>query len=648
MHNFPKQQVEREPMERSEEDDWLKIGYLNWFQRNSFPIAEDPNNAFSPDLALNMVTEKENFRVPEELTFPNIEPYITEKYRTRIQKIWGLVQKNLHALSICTSSLAGWWMAAPIDHNDPDAVKKVEESPIPFRPEFKNSAIAVISDETKPKAKSGNPPERVETSGAIMTSPAISITPPLQVWKSVEEDQRFGFYRKHKEYMAALRTYYEFLLRSKKVDDGTEGDGIEKARRKKRRKVGEDVEEENREFVLAPSKCPTVTMQKLKGEETVSLREYIVQKNRWARYADGLHQILAVCKTQHHEQDIGRLRKTSNVPFAYHPFDVTMATFRDVVPYIIEEERIGSNSSLNLLLAVCALHDILEDTDLNIGDIRAKTKAILDAYDASLMPLLNDLGAEFGMTGDQIIKKYLDLLGKNEVKDIRKILRILSNNIHLDEEEARKALRTSIAGTEKTKQLLGLPEAEEGGINEAVLKSWNIEDKAAQSKTFQEFEEEYDEGKMAKFLIKLDCAKGDDYIKQFALIIKNEDRAHNIQYLDGMPLHKQFATLRATASRLIAWQMLDYNHRRPVFNSLERLIQNTIWAYERLEMAIKPTEDPEETARDQWSTCDNSLLAELYEWQAQLRIRNISMQVPKRIEEVVSDWTYTNSEKIHY
>jgi len=584
--------------------------------------------------------EKATIEIPQELDFRNLRPYINSKYKNKVEKVWRLLQKNQQNFKETSGALINWWLTAPTHHNDQEAVKKVTTSPIPLRQPLRNSAIALISESSE-----FSPILEREFAVGEENSDPLSGTPlpiasmPLPFWKRTEDALRLAFYTNHKEFMVSLRTYYEVLLRSKKVDDDAEGEGIREVSKK-----GNTDETEKREFIIPPEVCPSFLVQKLKGEEVVSLRDYISLQNRWATNIDGLTQILAVAKTQHNGQEKNRLRKTQNIPFAYHPFEVTLATFRDVIPYVIEEEKLGSDYNMPLLLTVCALHDILEDTELTIADIREKVKGVLDAYDSSLTPLLNKLGEDFGLSARDIINKYLDMLSEKDLKDMRKILKIISNNSTLDEDETRAALRDPIAGTEKTKKLLGLPQEKGQPIDNQKLSSWHLgAPQPPQSQTFSEYEQEYDGGKLAKFLIKLQSGKGKKHIKQFALIVKNEDRAHNIQKLEGMPMANQLATLRATTTRLIAWQMLDHDYERPVFNTLPRLIQTTIWAYERLEQTAPRNEDPDSTAADKWSSSDNEFLSQLYEWQEEIGIRNITMEVPKKVEEITSNWQHYNS-----
>jgi len=328
------------------------------------------------------------------------------------------------------------------------------------------------------------------------------------------------------------------------------------------------------------------------------------------------HQSSAVAKTSHHEQKKARLRKTEKIPYVAHSIDVTLAAIQDVIPHVIEETRLELNTTL--LVATGPVHDLVEDTNLNPGEVRATLKRIADKYDSRID---QDIESGFGIKRPDLKRKILDLIKPSLVQEIIRILRIASNNTVLNDKERKKGFIHNIAGREETRKRLS--------ITKKDRKNWKkpLPRIQPQSATFQTFSPEYDEDKkkLTDFLLRLNTLTTSGKTKQQALIIKLEDRANNLKSIDKSDPEKQRSTLRATTSRLIAWCMLDHDIAKyPLFNALPRLIDITLEAYRTLQS------NHPQIIEDR----DTSCIEYLEEWEREV----IRYEIPHKVKKVLEQF----------
>lgn len=351
-------------------------------------------------------------------------------------------------------------------------------------------------------------------------------------------------------------------------------------------------------------------------------REEVATRNKHLRLIDARNQAIAVGKAAHHQQKKKRVRKTEQVPYLFHALDVADAMVMDIVPFDIHKE---TRKAINVVLIgiIGPLHDIIEDTELDIDDlIDDFLKRIIDMYDSSLDPVIK---SAFETDRQDLKVKILDLL-KTDIKvRARKILRILSNNTDLTQEEKQTALKQNIAGIPGTVRALNFSKNKEKITNSELTedersiyagfheKAGKEHDKKVEvgnpAKTFSKFPEDYDDYKLTTALIRLNVI-GDAKDRQLALITKMEDRANNILTIDDFEVEKQQSTLRSTVTRLISWAVNDHDRKNyPLYNALPRLIDNTLDAYYKFRH-----QNPGKMA-----SIDNRCIVELINWQKECR-----------------------------
>ncbi len=529
----------RESPEKLEEDDQLKVGYSAMFCERA-PINKNPANCFDQESAYFLHLELDTLTIPAEIRLENLINEIPEKHRSRIKAIYQKALIYQDALNRTSQALKGKWTSPPKDLRDPTARHIVHNSPMHIPDRFKRGVEKIITRK-----------ERIDKGG--LTAKRLR---KLQDWQADESALRRKLYEELKNYRVALRAYFEMLL--EKTSD-------------------------EKEYVL-PKNHPQ--------------RGKIVRQNRRLQIVDAAHQAIEVAKTAHHEQGKRRLRKTGQVPFVAHELSTTTSCILDIEPYAFEEDI---QIDLIITLTCCAIHDVIEDTELSIDYIIEKfLTRLVDKCDTRLAPFIKT-GFEEEYRGkaatirrnqgkeqddreerEMILKLFqervINLIKDSRLGAIKQVLRIVSNNTKLNTSEKKDAMKSNIAGREKT-----LTFAE---IKEQDLRTWQSEEISAQptSRTFAEFHEEHDEGKMAAFLIKLTAITKSERKRQHALIVKIEDRADNISSLEGMPIRSQLSTLRAAVTRLIAWCMMDHNlEKYPLYNALPRLIDEAAKAYLRLQ-----------------------------------------------------------------
>ncbi len=510
--------VEQAPISPKEEARLLKLGYFDMMAERP-PFNTNIGQCKTPESAYLFSLEVEYMRVPDELCFDALKKDIPEVHRDRMERIWEKVLEMQNAWADAVGALQYKWTDAPRT-SDKEAKAAVQNTPLAIRRDLRRAVTAIIS--LSPHKESRLKREK------------------LHQWKAEEEALRVKFYYADKNYLVALRLYYEMLLEPGKK-------GAENAH-------GGRSDAQEKPLPTLPFDHP--------------LRWEIVRRNRYLRLIDATHQAISVAKGAHHEQKHRRLRKVQRVPYVLHPFSVEMAYILDVVPHVIEEESMPHSVVIGTTAA--ALHDVGEDTELTIEDIlrdflRTRADKIDSRIDQAIV-------SGFGLSRDAFKRKALHLVRDEILDELRIILRTISHNAALNDRDKKRVLEQNIAGPARTMELIG--------VDESKYAAWGLDPNgfSAPLKAFSFFPHSY-ERDIDVFLVKLHLLGKKD--KQHALIIKLEDRAHNLIDCEDLPPANQAEKLRSSV-RLIAYAMCDYDHRNvPLYNALPRLIDITMREYSR-------------------------------------------------------------------
>lgn len=557
-----------ESLERDHETREVKVGYASILHQ-TYPLNDAIGACETEERAFFFDLETTNLDIPDAIQFPDLKfgtadptEEIDPKHHDRLHRIWAKVVGHWVNLDTTRKSLKTHWNSAPTWGLDDTSERIVQETPIYIQKRYRRAVRATIARSNRDK---------------------------VLAWQSIEKALRRQFYEAHKNYLVALRLYYAMLLER-----------------------SEPQETKKRTCVL-PENHPS--------------RNDIVNRIKHLELIDASHQAISGSKAAHHEQGKRRLRKNERVPYVTHELQVQLATLFDTAPFVLtaEDEKGETHHAIDLVLlaTVTAVHDVKEDTDLSTEDLISFLARLLDKYDSSLDPTIESGFPD--RTRDSIKRKVLDLFGSTRRSSTKQVIRIVSNNTRLSREkkgarrnEVKKAAEQRIAGLQTTKRLLD--------IDEVILASWHLdslEDKKA--KTFEMFPEEHDGEKLTKFLIRLNAITDNASNRQIALITKLEDRAHNLDTLDGSPTEIIRTQLRATTTRLIAWSMLDHDHAKmPLYNALPRIIDTALRVYEKL--AIEH--------QDMLEECDTRYIEQLRQWQTEV----IRFELPAKVERVVEEF----------
>lgn len=543
-------------------DKLLKVGYAGILHERA-PFQPEDEACFNDENAYVVSLEREYLEIPLELEFPHLKSEIDQKHHKRLDKIWKAVENNyLEFYSVCDDLQNKWTKDLP---DEPDAESRIylDHSAIKIRQSLQDGVRVVIS-----KAEHGT---------------------PLRRWQREEKALRRMVYERSKIFIVSLRLYYEMLLETSNPTSA----------------------EENQEYVL-PREHP--------------LRNEIANRNRYLRLIDATHAGISMGKAAHHAQTKGRLRKTERKPYIIHGIDVTHAAILDIIPFTLEE---GQSSLATLIGIIGPVHDIIEDTNLSMEDlVDGYIKRLGDIYDSSLDPIIksgfkaanDDENDTDPVTGEvtikrSLIKKRVLNLVKDEIlKEIKQILRILSNNCKLTKDERINMVRECIAGEKMTRKMLKItPE-------ESIKWALTSTTKRIPTKTFSEFpdEDDEDDGKTSAFLMRLHGLATSPKVRQHTLFFKLEDRANNVMTFNSTPPSKQRKILRTTTSRILAWAMLDHdNAKYPLYNALPRCIDATLKGYEELYQKSPKMVAP----------LDHTYIAKLREWQTSVKRFEVSAKI---------------------
>ncbi|MBD3361145.1 hypothetical protein GF366_05090 [Candidatus Peregrinibacteria bacterium] len=527
----------------------LKLGYASMLHER-WPINEDPEKCSSRESAYFLQLELENCSIPEHLQYENLEHLIPEKHLNRIKSIWESVLLSRKSLLETADVLKSHWSTVPVSSRGHKEVTQiVRNPPLSLQDEYRRTLRAVIypTQDSDEKDKPG--------------------IDRLKAWQKVERHLRRGLFTDHKTFLVILRLYFEMLLESSP---------------------------ENNEYVI-----PKETYLG-NGEQTV--RREIALRNRYLRLIDSTHQSISAAKAAHHQQKKSSLRKFEDKPAAAHSTEITFNAIYDTVPYIIERTRLQLNPVM--LGIVGPLHDLVEDTELDMDDVKEFMSRLTDIYDSSIDPYIE---SGFGTTRTEVKRQVLDLCGRSRTDKVGHCLRILSNNTDLSDREKRMVKTQNPAGTEKTREILKISQKE--------YSSWHIpkEKKQPESKTFKTFPREHNRQKITGFLTRMLAIASSTRkkkLQQVCLILKMEDRAHNIRTQEEMPVERRLDIARETVTRLLAWGMWDHDNKNyPLFNALPRLIDITLAEYLLIKKKF-PTEITDH---------DTELIKLLQKWQAEVK-----------------------------
>lgn len=535
---------------RTEENRALKKQYALELGAR-YPFNTDIHKCASLESGFFLALEEKYMTIPAELSFEVLEKNILPDHRERIGNIWKVLEECRKKWKMTAMALARKWETG-------------------FSGDFEEALATEerIADDTKTIRERFS--KGIEAICLVDGSPEGQLT-PLRKWQEDESGLRYKFYHLDKNYLLALRLYYEMLL----------------------------------EYVSSPGKGFEAV---LSVEQPV--RTDIFIRNRYLRVIDASHQAATIAKGAHHQQKEKRLRRMEDPvtgerkAYWQHPLEVMGAYILDVVPYILGEKDL----KLDLILGVTAavLHDLGEDTDEPIENIVSSFLASrTDIVDVAISPAVKS-----GLISDKekIKEKYLALIGPKMRQWLRSLLRVLAKNTVLRSDEVERALYQNIAGSEKTLKIVqSMPQAES---------SKNVKIDATKlsepSKTFTFFPVDGDE-KLDCFLVRLNSMIDNPERRQNALIVKIEDRADNLLTLVDAPVKKgkdplkdKRETFRSTVTRLISWAVLDHDKQAfPLYNALPRLVDVTLREYRRLQETIPVSQ------RDRQ---DDFYIAQLQEW----------------------------------
>ncbi len=565
------EEIQPDP-QRDEESRRVKVGYFEIFEKR-FPNNTDPANCASPEDAYMLHLEKKYLCIPEYLKLDNIIDDIPVEHHERMVKIWLKLLTHQGDLEQYPALLKEKWENPPPHTPDETAIKITREAITKIRRKFRKGATALISKSEEPE---------------------------LKKWQASEKGSRRDVYLAFKNFVTALRAYYEMLL---------------------------ETGENEGEYILPATET-----------HTHIYRDEIAERNRNLRIIDTFHQSSVGTKAAHHEQRKKRVRKAENKPYIAHEIRAALAAILDVLPHVPEKKGL-----LITLTTLCAIHDTVEDANVTIDQVIGKyAKEPLNFIDSSLTPhirpgfkeehlkkarkirrkegLSNDVDEEESMAPRLFQKKVIHLIGDHRRATVKQILRVLSHNKPLQDKEKRAIYQKNIAGKRKIRELLD--------IEDSDLKRWRLKDRNEEptTKTFRAWQKEYDNGKIARFLLRLNTIVESKPKKQLALLVKIEDRSDNIASGQKMTLDYQFRTLRATTTRLIAWCMLDYKeHKRfPLYNALPRLIDTTLQEYKRVQI-----EHP-----DLMQEIDTDFIEQLTDWKREV----IRFEVPAKVQKVLEEY----------
>lgn len=409
-----------------DEDAVLQVGYTS-LQTETYPFNKDIAACSSKESAYLLDMEMEHMKILPELAFHALEEKIHPMHRERMERIWHKVEETRKTWIQRHKALYTKWVRdIPQTVVKDETIRLVRDAKMKVRDEFVQAAALRIDKYS----------DEVDSSDDDGSSDFLS---PEMMWRIDEKMLRKGFYEADKNYLVAMRLYYEMLLEL-------------------------PVKQQKATYDLP---LPPV----LSNDR--SLRFKIAVENRYLRLIDSVHQAISVAKAATHQQGKGRMRKTEEVPYITHVWAVTLAEIADVVPFIIEGKQFDYDLALGAV--VCALHDLPEDTKLSVDDIVNFYKEHADKYDSTIDPQIE---SGFGRNRNEFKKEKLDLVTPEFEKKLRENLLVMSKKTELD----GKMRGRGKAEFEQTKTYKIYPHIDDEKMNSFFYRLLSIPKKKARQK----------------------------------------------------------------------------------------------------------------------------------------------------------------------
>ncbi len=416
---------------------------------------------------------------------------------------------------------------------------------------------------------------------------------PFGAWRSTERSLRLSSETYFKEYIRALRFYYELLIQSlKKV---------------------------------------TVNKRALNP-----LKQKVATANRVARAVDAAYFSIGGAKAVTHEQTTAAQKPDSRLrangkAFIEHPYESMLRNLFDTIPYYINAPQLPKFAELIAHIIATALHDIPEDSSYDEERALEAIEKLLHHVDTAISQHISH--SPNGTPVKNFLKQTLSLMtGRNNLERVLiPILRALNKNYKLSDDEIQAALLHNVADT-KTPKILSTIVSEDNQdiVSDATaydhtpprLDFFGAQDNPVRYslQLFEEFPESA-EPKMDSFIVKLfaiadAAAESKESVKEFepqgedlstiilwtTLTVKMGERCHNTDEMrEGKPGYA-LRTVRANSTRLIPFALEILAQKQDKFgeknfsfyNVLPRLICSTLREYEKL----VGEENPELTQAD--------------------------------------------------
>lgn len=582
----------------------LLAGYWEAMRRSP-RLSDGLHEMETPENAIFWLIDDETQKIPNEIQWDQIKSKISGDHQTRIENIWEKILEHKRKLKATTHELKECWEKCPCEDAIPDQAESMDiltKSQVTFQKKYANVLVAVMAED----------PLSNERNFQILDQ--SKEIPSLTTWKTREKNARRAVFEAYKVWATTLEAYYLLLL--------------------------EPPKEPNQSPVLAVRDSKEAS----KNPKTDELKALIVDQALKLFAVDVTRQTTAIAKAQHHEQPTEPLRKIGAIPYFYHEIDTMRWVLFDVLPELKPrtlEEFVKARNFICILIVVTGLHDLIEDTKTTVADIITLIDRLITKYDTRIDQKIE---SGFGRSSEELKKSLLDPFGGEVGREvIKNVLRIVSENIQLDPDEKRLAIKKKYLGKERTEELLEIKK----NIWDRILKALNnlLEKEASggpsDEKKGLNKEEKRALDKIDKMLIKNSIFS--DFTQAVTLIVKLEDRAHNIETIDGKksdgePLYseyKQRAILRASMRLLkAASQFIEEVQLFEKFLSkpIERCVAVIIEKYTHLESPIK-------------TTLDEKNIKKLIEWnEGKFRPRPLEGQFKTYLEKWESEKTNAKKE----
>lgn len=434
-----------------------------------------------------------------------------------------------------------------------------------------------------------------------MLHPNRERSKPLKSWKTEEHWGREALYKDDKNVLTALRVYLTLLI--------------------------EQPYEGSKKSPIIPRDHP--------------LYKTIIYRIKVIETIEVFHQIINFIRAHHHAQETGRMRKSENLPYVWHEYEVTLNGILDVLPYLLDPQKSIEeleNCNPALMVIILMLHDAVEDAPYALKEI---LKDFLETrgnfYDStiengivSIDPSPEDLKSQDPRGRQRLKSTYLDIIKEKDFEMLRRMFLALSNDAELMDlsiREMERIVRQNIAGRQRTLEIMKFEDSLDPRVRRIQDRiNSNINPQREPFKTFRK-----SHGKKCDAALMRAHALLDSKEHNLFALCKAEDRAHNHSHPIGNP-EKDLRNLRETRTRLIAWMCanLEEHPEHPLYNALPRIIDATLNGYERFGQE-NPGEITQEDREyidglknlqgsvERWKIPETGLGAIVYEYQQAVR-----------------------------